>query len=400
MNIVLTETKPSQSGRADITRADSPDDAQFSNLMNQRLQQDEQPADSVEYPQVIENKGVNKDQAGDVVLQDLPPDWLHNLNGQFALEVSEANVESLNEPHIVIDSVDSVEILEQPSPVKITADETGLGEVLPLDGTTWPSPAGIVSLETTQNIPVKEVLPVATSQIKPLSITEDRPVNQDGDDSLAVQLPRSTFSTETAMPAKIDGLNDRLQIAGASEFQLNHSISNSGSDINSSLFRLANQTGLTNLSQSLPPQLETMTLNNPRDQVALGSGLGDRIQWMVNQKLNTATIRMDPPSLGRLEVHIQMADDVTNVTINTQHLQTRDLIDNASVRLREYLQENGHQNVNVDVSQEQQQQASDQSGETDNRSREELTAESSSDGIDGGPDTRYISSDSVVDYFA
>ncbi|NNE64789.1 MAG: flagellar hook-length control protein FliK [Gammaproteobacteria bacterium] len=121
---------------------------------------------------------------------------------------------------------------------------------------------------------------------------------------------------------------------------------------------------------------------------------------MVNQKLNTATIRMDPPMLGRLEVHIQLVDDMTNVTINTQHAQTRDLIDSASVKLREYLQENGYQNVNVDVSHQEQQQASDQSGDKDDLPVDENPSVHVSDNLQDAQGNRYFSSDSVVDYFA
>jgi hypothetical protein len=109
-------------------------------------------------------------------------------------------------------------------------------------------------------------------------------------------------------------------------------------------------------SNALPTHLETMTLARNADSTALGSGLSERVNWMINQKQNTATIRLDPPFLGKLDVHIKFADDATTVVFQTQHAQTRDLIESASVRLRDFLQESGYQNVNVDVSQRQDQQ--------------------------------------------
>jgi hypothetical protein len=119
---------------------------------------------------------------------------------------------------------------------------------------------------------------------------------------------------------------------------------------------LSSPLAATAQSNALPTHLETMTLARNADSTALGSGLSERVNWMINQKQNTATIRLDPPLLGKLDVHIKFADDATTVVFHTQHAQTRDLIESASVRLRDFLQESGYQNVNVDVSQRQDQQ--------------------------------------------
>ncbi len=109
-------------------------------------------------------------------------------------------------------------------------------------------------------------------------------------------------------------------------------------------------------SSTFPTHLETLTLARNPDSTELGSGLSERVNWMINQKQNTANIRLDPPFLGKLDVQIKLADDATTVIFQTQHAQTRDLIEAASVRLRDFLQESGYQNVNVDVSQRQDQQ--------------------------------------------
>ncbi|MDH3389948.1 MAG: flagellar hook-length control protein FliK [Gammaproteobacteria bacterium] len=106
----------------------------------------------------------------------------------------------------------------------------------------------------------------------------------------------------------------------------------------------------------LPGPLDAMNLSRNADASDWGNGLGERVNWMINQKQNSATIRLDPPTLGKLDVHVRVADDATTITIQTQHAQTRDLIETAALRLRDYLQESGYQNVNVDVSQRQDQQ--------------------------------------------
>jgi hypothetical protein len=100
--------------------------------------------------------------------------------------------------------------------------------------------------------------------------------------------------------------------------------------------------------------IQNMVLNPQGDARVWGEGLGERVNWMINQKLNNATIRLDPPSLGKLEVHINFSTDSTTVTINTHQAQTREMVENASHRLRDILEENGFANVNVDVSHHQQ----------------------------------------------
>ncbi len=151
----------------------------------------------------------------------------------------------------------------------------------------------------------------------------------------------------------------------------------------------------------LPAQLESMSLARGAEATEWGNGLGDRVSWMINQKQNSATIRLDPPMLGKLDVQVRIADDATTITIQTQHAQTRELIESASVRLRDFLQESGYQNVNVDVSQRQdQQQARSQSG-TDDRidSAQDAGSDQESE-LAQHQQPRYFSGDGILDTFA
>jgi len=149
----------------------------------------------------------------------------------------------------------------------------------------------------------------------------------------------------------------------------------------------------------LPPQLEAMSLTRNADASEWGNGLSDRVNWMVNQKQNSATIRLDPPMLGKLDVQIKIVDDTTTITIQTQTGQTRDLIEAASTRLRDLLQENGYQNVNVDVSQRQdQQQARAQT--TANTNLEQDDAGGQEQVADQQQQASYFSGNGLVDTFA
>ncbi len=99
-----------------------------------------------------------------------------------------------------------------------------------------------------------------------------------------------------------------------------------------------------------PVSLQSMSLGKGETSSDIGNSLADRVQWMINHRQNTANIRLDPPLLGRLDVQVKVVDDVATITIQTQQGMTRDMIDAASHRLRDALQESGFESVNVDVS--------------------------------------------------
>lgn len=151
----------------------------------------------------------------------------------------------------------------------------------------------------------------------------------------------------------------------------------------------------------LPSGLETLSLARGADAAEWGNGLSERVNWMINQKQNSATIRLDPPMLGKLDVQVRIADDVTTITIQTQHAQTRDLIETASLRLRDALQENGFQNVNVDVSQrqDQQQSRSQTAGDEQSALHDEFDRESES-AIQHESHTRFFTGEGLLDIFA
>ena len=152
---------------------------------------------------------------------------------------------------------------------------------------------------------------------------------------------------------------------------------------------------------ALPSQFEPMGMSPNADSSEWGNGLGERVSWMINQKQNTATIRLDPPMLGKLDVLVKITDDATTITIQTQHAQTRDLIESASARLRDFLQESGFQNVNVDVSQrqDQQQAGSQMTADGQDEPADDFHQDQEQDFEQRGQ-VGYLSGDGLVDTFA
>ncbi len=116
-------------------------------------------------------------------------------------------------------------------------------------------------------------------------------------------------------------------------------------------------------SQNIPTALQNLQMHPQAPVTEWGNAIGERVSFLINQKLNHAEIRIDPPHLGKLEIQIQVKEDTAVIMINTQHTQTRDLIDAASLRLREFLQEAGYNSVDVNVSHREQSMAQQQNQE-------------------------------------
>lgn len=127
-----------------------------------------------------------------------------------------------------------------------------------------------------------------------------------------------------------------------------------------------NVSALTQGAVSQQPLTEkaSIQLDTPMGSPKWGEGFSQRVQWMVNQSMNGAQIRLNPQSMGPIEVRIQMQNEQATVSFTAQHGATREAIDAALPRLREMLSEQNVNVVEIDVSEhsfaEQREQASKQ----------------------------------------
>lgn len=69
--------------------------------------------------------------------------------------------------------------------------------------------------------------------------------------------------------------------------------------------------------------------------------LGHQLNWMVNNRLQEAEIKVDPPNLGPLEVRVSLHQNQTSVTFFSHEAAVREAIENALPRLREMLDGQG-----------------------------------------------------------
>jgi flagellar hook-length control protein FliK len=96
--------------------------------------------------------------------------------------------------------------------------------------------------------------------------------------------------------------------------------------------------------------LPTVSVSTPLAQGDWDQALGERIQWMVNRKVQGAQIRLNPSQLGPMEVRIHVHNDQASIQFSSAHSVVREALEAALPRLRELLDSSGVELVDVDVS--------------------------------------------------
>jgi flagellar hook-length control protein FliK len=69
--------------------------------------------------------------------------------------------------------------------------------------------------------------------------------------------------------------------------------------------------------------------------------LGQKIVWMVGSAEHSATLTLNPPDLGPLQVVLSVSNDQASVAFSANQLEVRQALENALPRLREMMGENG-----------------------------------------------------------
>lgn len=88
--------------------------------------------------------------------------------------------------------------------------------------------------------------------------------------------------------------------------------------------------------------------------------LDEQVQFLLNRKLDTVEIRLDPPELGNLQIKLQLNQDQAQVGITVHNTQARELLEQTLPRLREMLAQQGILLGQAQIQQQQQGQAHDQ----------------------------------------
>ncbi len=160
---------------------------------------------------------------------------------------------------------------------------------------------------------------------------------------------------------------------------------------------------LQQLSQTAP-SLEVKTTVG---KAAWSQSFSNQIIMMANNAIQQAKIKLNPLKLGPVEAMLKLSGESAVVTLTSQHLSTKEALENAIPRLKEMLNENGFSQVDVNVSHQDkntQQEANlgsnDEHGNSAMPGDEQLSEET----LDSGTATQVVQSDelglNIVDYYA
>lgn len=102
------------------------------------------------------------------------------------------------------------------------------------------------------------------------------------------------------------------------------------------------ETALPQMQAAVGPAVPRMfSLDIPLQQPGWDRALGDRVQWMANQNVQLAELKLNPPGLGPLEVRVRVEGDRTHITFLASQANVREAVDAALPRLREMFAEGG-----------------------------------------------------------
>lgn len=82
-------------------------------------------------------------------------------------------------------------------------------------------------------------------------------------------------------------------------------------------------------------------LLQPLGTPAWEKGLEQKVVWMLGRETQHASLQLNPPHLGPLEIHLKLKDDQASAWFLTPHEAVRDALEAALPRLRESMQSHG-----------------------------------------------------------
>ncbi|HEY6529602.1 MAG TPA: flagellar hook-length control protein FliK [Cellvibrionaceae bacterium] len=111
------------------------------------------------------------------------------------------------------------------------------------------------------------------------------------------------------------------------------------------------------------------------NQQTLAPDLAEKTGWLIEHKLDTAQIQLDPPELGPITVKIHTHQDQVSVTFIVNSAQVKDAMDQTMQRLKDLLHEQGIELSHADVNGQRQQRDNPQQDTTSNASVDEFGEE-------------------------
>lgn len=226
------------------------------------------------------------------------------------------------------------------------------------------------------------------------------------DDTLSKSLQNpagdfSRFATDADAAGRAAQLTAQLQgkpdAAGSSADPQGVGLAARGGELHSGLQAAAGALAGTRHPTAGQPAVAQLPVNTPAGQAAFADDVGDRVVWMLGRAESKAELVLTPPTLGKVEVSINLSGDQTTAQFVASSQAARDALEQAMPRLREVLQQAGISLGQTSVGTSGDQQAAQDDG--GRRGRSGGTA--AVGGGEGGGASRWIrQSEGIVDTFA
>ena len=138
------------------------------------------------------------------------------------------------------------------------------------------------------------------------------------------------------------------------------------------------RTDLQQRQDSLLPSQQVRQVPGPAvamQQPGWTQQVTDKVMWMSAQNLQSAEIKLDPAELGRLDIKVNVGQEHTQITFTSAHAGVRDSLEAQMHRLREMLAQQGMADVDVNVSDQSQQQHAESGENSATQGRSATAAE-------------------------
>ena len=204
-------------------------------------------------------------------------------------------------------------------------------------------------------------------------------------------MPNLTSQQATSRVAQLQ-MNDQ---AMSSQLMMKFSGQGAGSNLQSG----GNNASYTQLMTQTIPSPVTQNIHKPE----WSNAIGQRITWMIGNKLQGAQLRISPAHLGPIDIKLSIESGVAQVSFASNHQVVRDALEQAVPRLRDMLENQDLELGDVDISDRsladsrrmQDEFGHSQHNATESGNETELSSESEAHEV-----THVLQSDALLDAYA
>jgi flagellar hook-length control protein FliK len=106
------------------------------------------------------------------------------------------------------------------------------------------------------------------------------------------------------------------------------------------------------VQKPIETRIDSPVITKPLTHPGWGKDLGEHIIWMNNKEISAAEIKLNPVHLGPISVRIDVdQNNQTSILFTAQHTETKEALETSLPKLREMLQGQQLNLVNVNISQ-------------------------------------------------